>query len=118
MSAFYPFCLCFSTPHSPTHFNLTSHASHRPFPAVSEDCETLGSRDTIDPSDIVPATCCTILQPGDSDDFDISDDSDATETDDIEDDGDSDGAWSLIGCMPLPLFYFYLSLALRSYISL
>ena len=48
-------------PHSSAHFSPTSHASHRPFPASSEDRETLGSHDTIDPSDLLPPTGRTIL---------------------------------------------------------
>ena len=59
---------------------------------ASEDREILGSHDTIDPSDLLPPTGRTSLQPSGSDDSDTSNDSDATETDDIEDDGDSDGA--------------------------
>ena len=75
-------------PRSPAHFTPTPHAFYRPFPAASEDREILGSRDTIDPSDLLPPTGHTILQPSDSDDSDASD---ATETNDIEDDCDSDG---------------------------
>ena len=105
-------------PHSSAHFSPTSHASHRPFPASSEDRETLGSHDTIDPSDLLPPTGRTILQPSESDDSSTSDDSDATEIDDIEDGENSNGAQSVIGCTTLYFFCFYQYLTLGSYISL
>ena len=59
---FIPSVYATSPPHSPTHFTLTFHASHRHFPTASEDRETLGSLDTIDPSDLLPPTSRIILQ--------------------------------------------------------
>ena len=73
------------------HFTPTSRASYRPFPTASEDCETLGSRDTIDPADLVPTPGRTMVQPDDSDATNSCDDSTDTEFKDIEDDDDSDG---------------------------
>ena len=78
--------------HSPAHFTPTSRASHRPFPTVSEDRETLGSRDTIDPADLVLGPSHTMVQPDDSDTTDSFDDSTDIESEDIEVDDDSDGA--------------------------
>ena len=72
--------------HSPAHFTPTSHASHRPFPTASEDHETLGSYDTIDPADLVLRPTRPLIQLDDSDDS--SDDSTDTESDDIADDSD------------------------------
>ena len=78
--------------HSPAHFTPTSRTPHYAFPTASEDCETLGSRDTIDPADLVPAPGRTMVQPDDFDATNSSDDSIDTKSEDIEDDDDSDGA--------------------------
>ena len=42
-----PFAYTTPPHHSLAHFTPIAHASHRSFPAASEDRETLGSRDTI-----------------------------------------------------------------------
>ena len=78
---------------SPAHFSLISHASQllktSVLDAVSKDRETLGSRGTIDPDDLLPTISHTGLNPSDSVD---TKDFEETDTDDSESDEDSDKA--------------------------
>ena len=81
---------------SPVHFSPVAHTSQPSrtgdFLAASEDGETLGSRDTIDPSNLLLATGRTILHPGD-----FENDEDSYESPTVDDDGDSDGAQLVFG---------------------